>query len=104
MSNTITIWRRYDSNTTPRGFGNPPTYHIDKPYTSDTDMIWADPIEITLPDGYSVAEAADGQQYLYDARGRQEPILDDHGHPAIVIGVGVNKQGKTFSRCLRLDK
>lgn len=102
MAQQFTVWRREDSNTTPRGFGNPPTYHLDEPY--DAEMLLAEPITCTLPEGYTIAECNQGTTELYDTKGQREPITDDHGHPAIVTGVGVNKQGKTFEIYLRLDK
>lgn len=105
MSNTtITIYRREDSNTTPRGFGNKPTYSIDVPMHSDADMVWIYPVVCTIPDGYSVGKAEDGASYLYNERNQYMEIVDDHGHPAIVTGVGYNKEGKSFARYLRLDK
>lgn len=67
-------------------------------------MLWAEPVEITLPDGYSVGESADGTRHLYDPEDKYEPIVDDHGHPAIVIGAWQNKDGKPFTRYQRLDK
>ena len=100
----ITVWRREDRDTTPRGFGNPPTYSLDKPYTSDWDMIWAEPITCTLPDGYTIAECVSGTMELYNPDNQREEIVDDHGHPAIVTGMGVNSAGKTFTRYQRLDK
>ena len=42
--------------------------------------------------------------YRYDADGRREKIIDDHGHPAVVTGIGRNHAGKAFAYCLRLDK
>jgi hypothetical protein len=100
----ITIWKREDANTTPRGFGNAPTYHIDEPYHSDKDMIWVTAIEITLPDGYEVSECVDGSKQLYDKKGDQIEILDDHGHPAILLDIYNNKQGKPYGHFIRLDK
>ena len=88
----------------PRGFGNPPTYHLDKPYTSDYEMIWAEPITCTLPECYTIAESNGGTTELYDAKDQRVAIVDEHGHPAIVTGVGVNKRGKQFAICTRLDK
>lgn len=102
--NKITIWKREDSNTTPRGLGSPPSYHLDKPYTSESEMIWAEPILCTLPDGYSIAESNGGTTELYDENNQREQIIDDHGHPAIAIGVGRNKNGKESAICRRLDK
>lgn len=103
MSNAI-IYRRADRNTTPRGFGNPPTYHCDEITNNDTEMVWVDPVEIILPEGYTIAEANDGHKYLYDEQDKQQPIVDDHGHPAIVTGKGRNKEGKPFLYYKRLDK
>ena len=57
-----------------------------------------------LPDGYEVAECNGGTLELYDPQGKRVEILDDHGHPAIVTGVGYNKEGKAFVHYLRLDK
>lgn len=104
MTQTITIYRREDKDTTPRGLGNPPTYHFDEPYHSDREMIWSEPVQITLPDGYTVSIANDGHQYLYDPQDNHEPVVDDHGHPAIEIGSWQNKEGKPYVRFLRLDK
>lgn len=104
MSNTITIWQRYDRDTTPRGFGRAPSYHIEKPYTNDTEMIWADPVTITIPDGYTIAANNYGDIMLFDTDNCAVDIVDDHGHPAIVIGAGTNKGGKRFARYKRLDK
>lgn len=104
MSQTITIYRRETANTSPRGFGYAPTYHIDEPYHDDTEMIWIEPIEITIPDGYTVRVANNGGRYLYDTKNEFTPIEDDHGHPAINMGVWQNKAGKPFVRYQRLDK
>jgi hypothetical protein len=104
MSKQATIYRRYDSDTTPRGFGNAPTYHCGKPYTSDSEMIWADEITITLPGGYEIAESADSEKHLYDAKGEYVQIDDDHGHPAILLDVYYSKTGKPYGHYLRLDK
>ena len=81
----LTIWRRIDSDTTPRGLGNAPTYHIDKPATSDADMVWAEQIPTILPDGYEVAESGTGEHMMYDEKGNYSQITDNgHGHPARV--------------------
>ncbi|HBS60894.1 MAG TPA: hypothetical protein DEA44_16730 [Firmicutes bacterium] len=104
MSQIITIYRREDQNTTPRGFGNPPTYHIDAPPHSDADMIWVEPVQITLPDGYTVAESESGPREMYDPQGRYVKIFDDHGHPAIMYGTGRGREGKPFAKYFRLDK
>ena len=104
MSNTIIIYRREDANTKPRGFGNDPTYHIDKPYHSDFDMIWIETINITLPEGYTIAENMYNEKCLFDAENKHVDIIDDHGHPAIITGFGYNKEGKSFAKYLRLDK
>jgi hypothetical protein len=82
---TITIWKREDSNTTPRGFGNPPTYYIDEPRTSDAEMIWAEPIKITLPDGWSVGVNAYGERIVFDETGTKADIIDHNGHPAVIV-------------------
>jgi hypothetical protein len=100
----IIIWKREDQNTTPRGFGNTPTYHLDEPYHSDKDMIWVTAIDIVLPDGYTVAESNSGSKELYDENDNQVDIIDDHGHPAILLDVYNNKQGKHYGHFLRLDK
>jgi hypothetical protein len=99
-----TIYRREDANTTPRGFGNPPTYHCDEPSHSDRDMIWVTPVTINLPDGWEIAQSESGPYELYDDKGEYQRIVDDHGHPAIITGTGSNKQGKTFATYHRLDK
>lgn len=100
----ITIYRREDANTTPRGFGYPPTYHIDEPHHSDAEMIWVEPVQITLPEGYTIAENNTGSLALYDPQGNPTAIGDDHGHPAIYLETWRNKQGKPFDRYQRLDK
>ena len=81
----ITIWRRFDSDTTPRGLGRAPTYHIDKPATSDWEMVWAEEVPVILPDGYEVAESGMGDRMMYDERGNHCHIIDNgSGHPAMV--------------------
>jgi len=104
MSQSITIYRREDRNTTPRGFGNPPMYHIDEPLSSDWDMVWVSPIDITLPEGYSVAECASGGRELYDLQDQRVEIVDDHGHPALLVDVRTNKRGKQYGVYQRLDE
>lgn len=101
---TTTIYRREDSNTKPRGFGNDPTYHVDAPSHSDADLIWIEPVTITIPDGYSIDESNSGPREMYDRDGQRVEIVDDHGHPAILIGIGRNRDGKAFARYQRLDK
>lgn len=97
-----TIYKLETDNTTPRGFGYPPTYHCDEPTSGD--MRWVTPIEITLPDGFEIAESADGQRFLYDAQGQHVAIEDDHGHPAILVDVRANKRGKQYGVYQRLDR
>jgi hypothetical protein len=104
MSKQATIYRRYDSDTTPRGFGYPPTYHCDKPYTSDSEMVWADEIAVNLPDGYEIAKSNSGPMELYDPDGERVEITDDHGHPAIMLDLYHSKSGKPYGHYLRLDK
>lgn len=98
----ITIWKLETSDTTPRGFGYDPTYHLEEPTSGD--MRWITPIEATLPDGYSIAESASGPKELYDTQGEYVKIVDDHGHPAILIDVRQNKRGKQYGVYNRLDK
>lgn len=98
MAQQFTVWKREDSNTTPRGFGNPPTYSIDKPYTSDADMSWAEPIVCTLPDGHTIAEDNHGAMQLYDAKGLRTAIVDHCGRPAIVAQLGIK-----FARFVLID-
>lgn len=57
-----------------------------------------------LPDGYEVSESNGGTTELYDPQGRRVEIVDDHGHPALYVGDGINKNGDRFTRYLRLDK
>ena len=104
MSKQATIYRRYDSDTTPRGFGNAPTYHCGKPYTSDSEMIWADEVKINLPDGWEIAQSESGPYELYDDKGEYQRIEDDHDHPAILLDVYHSKTGKPYGHYLRLDK
>jgi hypothetical protein len=103
----VTIWKLEDGNTRPLGFGYAPTYHCDEPYKDvapwDT-MITVTPVEITLPDGYEIAKSASGPKELYDAQGEYVQIVDDHGHPAILIDVRYNKRGKQYGVYNRLDK
>lgn len=79
----ITIYKREDENTRPRGFGNPPTYHILDEAPSDSDLVWWYPIEITLPDGYYVARCNDWQYRIFDAKGESQDIMDRNDHPCI---------------------
>lgn len=79
----ITIYKREDENTRPRGFGNPPTYHIFREAPSDGDLVWWYPIEITLPDGYYVARCNDLQYRIFDAKGESQDIMDRNDHPCI---------------------
>jgi len=58
----------------------------------------------TLPDGYEVAESNGGTLELYNPQGERVQIMDDHGHPAVVTGIGYNRDGKAFAHYLRLDK
>lgn len=100
----LTIYRRHDANTRPGGFGNPPTYHIDEPRHSDTEMIWVDPVQITIPEGYRVAESNGGDRLLYDPQGRYVEIVDRRGHPAIITGAYRDKRGELCPAYAHLDK
>lgn len=100
----ITIYRRSDANTRPGGVGNPPTYHIDEPHHSDAGMVWIDPVQITIPVGYSVAESSGGGRLLYGPDGSNELIVDDHGHPAIITGAYRSKRGELCPAYTRLDQ
>lgn len=79
----ITIYKREDENTRPRGFGNPPTYHILDDAPQDEALVWWYPIEITLPDGYYVAQCNDWQRRIFNAQGVSLDIIDRHDHPYI---------------------
>ena len=79
----ITIYRREDENTRPGGFGFEPTYHILEEAPRDEALVWWHPIEITLPDGYYVAQCNDWQYRVFDAKGESQDIFDRHGHPCI---------------------
>lgn len=59
-------------------------------------------IVYALPDGYTVAECNGRTLEIYDPQGERDQIVDDHGHPAVVAGVGYAKGGKIFARYLRL--
>lgn len=97
------VWKREDSNTAPRGFGFMPAYSIDKPYTSECEMIWAEPIMCTLPEGYTIAESNGGTKELYDNNGRRVAIIDYHGHPSVVLGIKRDKRGNTIVIHKQLD-
>lgn len=75
-----TIYRRYSRDTI-RIVGQEATYHVEKPYTSDSEMIWADPVEVTIPDGFTVADNTAGIAMLYDQTGAYYPITDRHEKP-----------------------
>lgn len=75
-----TIYRRYSRDTI-RIVGCEATYHVEKPYTSDREMIWADPVEVTIPDGFTIADNMVGIAMLYDQTGECYPITDWHGKP-----------------------
>ena len=79
----ITIYKREDENTRPRGFGNPPTYHILDGAPQDEALVWWYPIEIILPDGYYVAQCNDWQRRIFNAQGVSLDIIDRHDHPYI---------------------
>lgn len=96
----ITLWRREDENTTPRGFGYLPTYSVDKPATSD--LVWAEEVDCWLPDGWQVGVTAFDTHEIYDDKGERVDITDDNGHPAYMTGVYFD--GKTSRAALkRLD-
>lgn len=95
----ITIYKRDDENTRPRGFGNPPTYHILEDAPRDKDFVWWTPIEITIPEGYTVAQCNDWQYRLFDSKGRSMDILDWRDHPCII---DLDTPG--YPRYIRLDK
>lgn len=96
----IIIWKRCDQDTRPAGLGNDPTYSIDKPQTSST--VWAEPITCTVPEGYTVDLNMYDEQMLFGPDGKAVDILDDRDHPAIVTGVGYNKD-YTYAVYQRLD-
>lgn len=79
----ITIYMRKDENTRPRGFGNPPTYHILVEAPQNKALVWWTPIKITLPDGYHVAQCNDWQYCIFDAKGESQDIIDHNGYPCI---------------------
>jgi hypothetical protein len=100
MTTKITVWRREDRNTTPRGFGDPPTYYLDKP--QESDMVWAEPIDCILPPGYTVAESESGEHYIYAPDGSHCPIVDRNGHPGIIVGTKYIN-GESQPHIIRLD-
>lgn len=101
----VIIYRLEDENTRPGGFGFAPTYHFDEPRSNGWDMQWVTPIEITLPEGYSIKESYGLTQYLYDDKGKHVDVIDDDGHPAIHTGkTYTGKDGRTHFAMLRLDK
>lgn len=83
---TISIWRREDADTTPRGLGKKPTYSIDRPYTSDAAMIWAVEIPCELPEGCTVGIGNDDIARIYDAKNSVCEIFDRNNHPYIWLG------------------
>lgn len=99
----IIVWKYEDNNTTPRGFGFLPTYHLDKPYINGSEIGWTKPIECTLPDGYTIGVNDTGITELYDAENKCASIIDYNGHPAITTGLNFNKQG-VFAIYKILDK
>lgn len=97
----ITIYMRKDENTRPRGFGNPPTYHILDEAPQDKALVWWTPIKITLPDGYHVAQCNDWQYRIFDATGERRDIIDHNGYPCII-----DETAPTYPhpRYIRLDR
>ena len=103
-----TIYRITTRNTRTIGFGFQPTYAIDPPVIGDRqrseDWMESQPVEISLPEGFTIAPNTYGELMLWNATGTHVDIVDDHGHPAIVIEHWTNKNGKPFTRYRRLDK
>lgn len=67
-------------------------------------MLWVEEIQCTLPEGYSIVERVSDTTELYNESGKRVEIVDDHGHPAIVLDILHNKEGRSFAKYLRLDK
>lgn len=65
MTTKITIYKREDENTRPRGWAFDPTYHIFDEAPSDSDRVWWTPIEAIIPDGYYVKRRDDGNLGLF---------------------------------------
>ena len=61
----ITIYKREDENTRPRGWAFDPTYHIFDEAPSDSDRVWWTPIDATIPEGYYVKRRDDGNLGLF---------------------------------------
>lgn len=97
---TFAVYKCETENTTPRGFGFKPTYHLDKVCTSEKDMIWITEILCTLPEGYLIAECVSGTTELYNERGQRVEIVDDHGHPAVEIENGTFERIEGSERSL----
>lgn len=109
MSSNVTIYRITGSNTKPIGLGYDPQYVFEQPVFSAEQrwydhLLSAEPVEITLPDGYTIARNGYDELRMFDAAGQYVEIVDDHGHPALIIEQWINKQGKPFLRYQRLDK
>ena len=102
-----TIYRIETRNTRPAGFGFAPSYVFDEPIISamqrNEDFMDSSPVDISIPVGYEVCKNTFGELQLFDNQGRYIDVIDDHGHPAILIEIWQNKNGKPFPRYLRLD-
>lgn len=66
-------------------FGFPARYHFDEPET----MAWTEEIQLALPDGFEVAEAADGKLYVYASTGEQHEIVEHFGRVSLVSASGI---------------
>ncbi|HWS42100.1 MAG TPA: hypothetical protein VN421_03320 [Pseudoflavonifractor sp.] len=66
-------------------FGFPAHYHFNEPATT----AWTCEVQISLPDGFEVAEAADGNSYVYSSTGEQHEIVEHFARISLVSASGI---------------
>lgn len=82
----IKIYRIEDNNTTPRGFGRPPKFTLDRPRIKDPEhMTWVRELTCEMPEGFTTEQNRLEEKLFFDSADRGYFVESYGGKPVINV-------------------